>query len=341
MFILCYGFSTISVKILNDVYGFQAPWFSSFMCATGFILDGFIMWWYAKPGEVKPEVWTSPIYVVASIFASGNVIFTSIALNYLPGSIVMVLKASSVIMTVIEYAGFRGKIYNFYHWVGIGLIVVSVFLIGFYSQTGGTVFKWDALTTWGFSAALIASFTQAMKKTTIKQITKSKTNSLTGMAEGAYVNLLFCTFLSVLFALITGELFYWPELFDIIFRKSGGLYGGLFLVSMGVARGGAFFFQWLIVRNTSATFSQVMTNVRRLLVIIILIVVLKEPTNEFTWWAIGLMIVGMNLYVVGGYVDERRKKSQTVELLQKPTETTPLLTAENLARHDGPLYLAQ
>merc|ERR1719420_1340441 len=99
---------------------------------------------YAKPGEIRTLKWISPVYIYASLFASGNVIFTAIALNYLPGSIVMVLKASSVIMTVIEYSCFRGKIYNCWHWIGISMIVVSVVLIGLFSQSGGNVvFEWN------------------------------------------------------------------------------------------------------------------------------------------------------------------------------------------------------
>lgn len=325
MFMASYGFSTISVKMLNEVYFFEAPWFSSFMCSLGFIFNGIVMLASAKPGEIKPAVWISPIYLSASFFASGNVIFTSFALNYLPGSVVMVLKASSVIITVIEYSLFRGKIYNIYHWFGISAILVGVCLIGFTSQSGKTVFVWNALTIWAFTSALMASFTQAMKKTTIKTISKTLNNTFTGMAEGAFTNLLLCALLSLIFGVLSGEIYLWPEFIGIILNRSGYFWGGLFLLFMGSARGFAFLFQWLIVRNTSATFSQVITNARRLIVIIILVVVLHEPTNFYTWWSVGLMILGMNLYVVGSYVAEKRKKLQSA---------TPLLTESALQVHD-------
>merc|ERR1719499_1614300 len=242
----------------------------------------------------------------------------------------------SVIITVIEYSCFRGKVYNTYHWLGISLIFFAVCLIGFFSQTGNTVFTWNALTIWGFSAAFIASLTQALKKTTIKTISKSLTHSFTGMAEGAFTNLLLCAILSIIFGLFSGEIFMWPTYVSIILEKSGYLVGGLFLLLMGSARGLAFLFQWLIVRNTSATFSQVMTNARRLIVIIILIVVLGEPYNVYTFWAILFMIIGMNFYVVGGYIDERRKKL-SLDPKKKPTERTPLLTVELLNRHNKEL----
>lgn len=336
MFMSSYGFSTISVKMCNEVYGFQAPWFTSFMCALGFIFNGCVMVYTAKPGEIKWKTWVSPIYVAASTFASGNVIFTSISLNYLPGSVVMVLKASSVIMTVIEYSVFRGKKYSVYHWLGIFCICLGVVLIGLFSQSGNTVFSWNGLTMWGFAAAFIASLTQALKKTTIKTISKSHTHSFTGMAEGAFCNLLLCAFLSIFFGLVTDEIWLWPTYINIILQTSGYLWGGLFILAMGSARGFAFLFQWLIVRNTSATFSQVMTNARRLFVIIFLIIVLKEPTNFYTWWAVGLMIIGMNLYVIGSYVQEKYQKAAQAKKndLKIVNESTPLLTENALAVHD-------
>lgn len=198
------------------------------------------------------------------------------------------------------------------------------------------MFSWNGLTMWGFAAAFIASLTQALKKTTIKTISKSHTHSFTGMAEGAFCNLLLCAFLSIFFGLVTGEIWLWPTYIDIILQTSGYLWGGLFILAMGSARGFAFLFQWLIVRNTSATFSQVMTNARRLFVIIFLIIVLKEPTNFYTWWAVGLMIIGMNLYVIGSYVQEKYQKAAQAKKndLKIVNESTPLLTENALAVHN-------
>jgi len=155
------------------------------------------------------------------------------------------------------------------------------------------------------------------------------------MAEGAFTNLLLCAILSIIFGLFSGEIFMWPTYVSIILEKSGYFVGGLFLLLMGSARGLAFLFQWLIVRNTSATFSQVMTNARRLIVIIILIVVLGEPYNIYTFWAILFMIAGMNLYVVGSYAQEKRDKLEKAK--KGPTESTPLLTTEALRLHDSKL----
>ena len=62
-------------------------------------------------------------------------------------------------------------------------------------------------------------------------------------------NLLLCAFLSILFGLVSDEIWLWPTYVNIILQKSGKFWGGLFLLAMGCARGFAFLFQWLIVRN--------------------------------------------------------------------------------------------
>ena len=45
----------------------------------------------------------------------------------------MILKTTSVIMTVIEYSIFRGKSYNAYQWIAVALICTAVVLIAFFS----------------------------------------------------------------------------------------------------------------------------------------------------------------------------------------------------------------
>eukprot|EP00494_Astrolonche_serrata_P024009 UN24267 len=270
MFIGCYAFSTISIKMLNEVYIFTAPWFASFLSSLGFIPCYIIAYSYSdnmdEKSTINPRKWFSLLYMTNSLFASANVILTSIALNYLPGSIVMVLKASSVIMTVIEYTLFYGHKYNIFHWTAVFMIVMAIVLSGcFVSDKRQKSLNWDTRTVLGFACALIASFTQALKKSTIKKISKGGAHTITGMAEGAFCNLLLCCILSLIFGTISGETKNWNGYMVRITSTSGTVLGLIFMASMGLTRGFAFFFQWLIVRNTSATLSQVTTNFRRLL----------------------------------------------------------------------------
>ena len=72
MFICSYGFSTISIKVVNDVYGIQAPWFTAFLSGCGFIFDLFIMLLYKKEGEIDPKRWISKMYILVSVYASGT-----------------------------------------------------------------------------------------------------------------------------------------------------------------------------------------------------------------------------------------------------------------------------
>ena len=75
MFVLCYGWSTISVTMVHEFYLFSAPWFASFLCSLGFIPNIIVAWCYQNPEKndmLNPRKWIKPIYIVNSFFASGN-----------------------------------------------------------------------------------------------------------------------------------------------------------------------------------------------------------------------------------------------------------------------------
>ena len=62
----------------------------------------------------------------------------------------MILKTSSVIMTVIEYSVFRGKVYNVFHWSGVVFIIGSLCMIMLFVSDSSGAMSWNTTTILGF-----------------------------------------------------------------------------------------------------------------------------------------------------------------------------------------------
>eukprot|EP00122_Pirum_gemmata_P019941 Pgem_evm1s18654 len=294
----------------------NTPWLLAFASLSSFPIF-IIAWMYQSHKtnraffKIKNPRIRMRYYVFGAFLEAVNQITSALSLTSLDIAYYSILKVSSMILTVILFRIFTSKNFNYYHYLGVVIILLSVVMLALPVNNATVGDSTSSQFQTGIICGVVAAIAVAFQGLNMQFfITKEKTKrNFYDTIENITVTTVMA-FILVAPLAIGIEHNTWSQLPHIVHQSGKTVAFSLSLAAIIIAYPVTVFTLFMVGSFSSAMFTKILGILRRVAVIFLGAWIYSESLANWNLQvSIVLSFLGSFSYIFGGWKEQRRKKA--------------------------------
>lgn len=317
----------------NDlgIKNLSAPWFFTIVTMMSFPLP-VIAWLITTGGKFQIPNFRSRMlnFLLLAFLDAANTGFGSVGLDIMSAASYSICRGACLVFTMILSLLLTKKKFNKWHYSGVFLMCLAVLVTALASDDTGREHQATvSQTVWATTACLMSSFFVALLSVLTQKLFADENTKfdLEFICQLQAFQSMFSFFMTLPILFMFDEWREWPSMLEGI-RSSGHMLNFVWLtIGMFISRPLMLFSNIGATSLSSATYVRCLGGPRRLFIIVVAWLVQNQIPNNSILFAALAMTLSLAVYVYGGVILKRAKKTMR---LSEPIEASALKNVRTL-----------